>query len=151
MSRKSLLALLITAPLLMSTVPAFADETSTARTTYATSIGSHWNPIFDSQYARILAMADRAKQTPATLKSYKALLADFLEVRRVISDGLTSSTSDLDAINAYGEEETGEFASTISDLEKTVAKIATITCVKGKSSKKVTAIAPKCPSGYKKK
>ena len=27
----------------------------------------------------------------------------------------------------------------------------TITCVKGKQTKKVTAISPKCPAGYKKK
>ena len=30
-------------------------------------------------------------------------------------------------------------------------KTATITCVKGKTSKKVTAVKPKCPTGYKKK
>ena len=30
-------------------------------------------------------------------------------------------------------------------------KKATITCMKGKSSKKVSGIKPKCPSGYKKK
>lgn len=33
----------------------------------------------------------------------------------------------------------------------TPAKKTTITCVKGKTSKKVTAIKPKCPSGFKKK
>ncbi|CAB4593954.1 unannotated protein [freshwater metagenome] len=32
-----------------------------------------------------------------------------------------------------------------------VAKKVTITCVKGKSVKKVTAVAPKCPVGFKKK
>jgi len=31
------------------------------------------------------------------------------------------------------------------------AKKITITCIKGKTSKKVTAVNPKCPSGYKKK
>jgi hypothetical protein len=30
-------------------------------------------------------------------------------------------------------------------------KRTTITCVKGKTTKKVTAVSPKCPSGYKKK
>ena len=30
-------------------------------------------------------------------------------------------------------------------------KQTTITCVKGKLTKKVTAINPKCPAGYKKK
>ena len=33
----------------------------------------------------------------------------------------------------------------------TVAKETTITCVKGKLTKKVTAVRPKCPTGYKKK
>jgi hypothetical protein len=32
-----------------------------------------------------------------------------------------------------------------------VAKKTTITCVKGKTTKKVTAVNPKCPAGYKKK
>jgi hypothetical protein len=31
------------------------------------------------------------------------------------------------------------------------AKKTTITCVKGKLTKKVTAVGPKCPAGYKKK
>lgn len=34
---------------------------------------------------------------------------------------------------------------------KAPAKKTTITCVKGKLTKKVTAVGPKCPSGYKKK
>jgi len=151
MRLKKVFVTLVVAPLILSGASAQADETATAHTALATSIGVHWNPIFESQYARIMAMADSAKKTPATLKSYKALLLDFLEVRRVINDGLASSTSDLDAVAAYAEEETGEFSSTISDLEKTIGKIATITCVKGKSFKKVTAVSPKCPSGYKKK
>ena len=33
----------------------------------------------------------------------------------------------------------------------TTAKKTTITCVKGKTTKKVTGINPKCPAGYKKK
>ena len=40
---------------------------------------------------------------------------------------------------------------TPSASTKTVAKKITITCVKGKTSKKVTAVKPKCPTGYKKK
>jgi hypothetical protein len=32
-----------------------------------------------------------------------------------------------------------------------LAKKTTITCVKGKTTKKVTAVKPKCPTGYKKK
>lgn len=40
---------------------------------------------------------------------------------------------------------------TTTPTAKPVAKKITITCVKGKVTKKVTAIAPKCPSGYKKR
>jgi hypothetical protein len=36
-------------------------------------------------------------------------------------------------------------------VAKPVVKATTITCVKGSLSKKVTAVSPKCPSGYKKK
>jgi hypothetical protein len=34
---------------------------------------------------------------------------------------------------------------------KPAAKKITITCIKGKLTKKVSAVAPKCPTGYKKK
>ena len=40
---------------------------------------------------------------------------------------------------------------TPSASAKPVAKAVTITCIKGKTSKKVTAVRPKCPAGYKKK
>jgi len=36
-------------------------------------------------------------------------------------------------------------------VSASTAKATTITCVKGKTTKKVTAVNPKCPSGYKKK
>ena len=32
-----------------------------------------------------------------------------------------------------------------------VSKKSTITCVKGKTTKKVIAVKPKCPAGFKKK
>lgn len=38
-----------------------------------------------------------------------------------------------------------------SSQPQAVSKMATITCVKGKLAKKVTAVSPKCPAGYKKK
>ena len=40
---------------------------------------------------------------------------------------------------------------TPSASAKPVAKAVTITCIKGKTSKKLTAVKPKCPAGYKKK
>lgn len=40
---------------------------------------------------------------------------------------------------------------TVVATVKPVLKKTTITCVKGKKTKKVTAVKPKCPAGYKKK
>jgi hypothetical protein len=40
---------------------------------------------------------------------------------------------------------------TPSVTTKPVAKKITVTCVKGKTTKKVTAVKPKCPAGFKKK
>jgi hypothetical protein len=36
-------------------------------------------------------------------------------------------------------------------VKEVTQKNSTITCVKGKVTKKVTAVSPKCPAGYKKK
>jgi hypothetical protein len=44
-----------------------------------------------------------------------------------------------------------QVAPTPSATTKPALKKTTITCVKGKISKKVTAVKPKCPSGFKKK
>ncbi|NBV65469.1 MAG: hypothetical protein EBR75_00020 [Actinobacteria bacterium] len=38
-----------------------------------------------------------------------------------------------------------------ADAKSSATKKTTITCIKGKLTKKVTAVNPKCPSGYKKK
>jgi hypothetical protein len=42
-------------------------------------------------------------------------------------------------------------AATPTSAAPVMAKKTSITCVKGKTSKKVTAVNPKCPTGYKKK
>lgn len=48
-------------------------------------------------------------------------------------------------------EQTPTPAASATATAKPVAKKITITCVKGKSVKKVTSVKPKCPAGYKKK
>jgi hypothetical protein len=39
----------------------------------------------------------------------------------------------------------------LAKTTKPATKLTTITCNKGKLTKKVSAIVPKCPTGYKKK
>ena len=38
-----------------------------------------------------------------------------------------------------------------AEFQAASVKKKTITCIKGKTTKKVTGLTPKCPSGYKKK
>ena len=56
-------------------------------------------------------------------------------------------------IPGYGDREADVDLVTfdIYAAAKPVVKATTITCVKGKTTKKVTAVNPKCPTGYKKK
>ena len=53
--------------------------------------------------------------------------------------------------NCKQEVVVGENAGNNSQVQPTMEKKTTITCIKGKLTKKVTAVNPKCPTGYKKK
>jgi hypothetical protein len=52
---------------------------------------------------------------------------------------------------AYGFTFSSPTISVKLSQAKAPAKKTTITCVKGKLTKKITAVGPKCPAGYKKK
>lgn len=148
----SKISILLTCALSLSGIgSAFAEEVVVDRPTRVAQIQAQWNPIFDVQYKQLTALEAKAKLDASVYKSYKFLLADFLEVRRVIDAALVNPTGDLTAAAAYAEEETGEFMTTIPEIARMVAKIKTISCVKGKVTKKVSGLTPKCPSGYKKK
>jgi hypothetical protein len=64
-----------------------------------------------------------------------------------IADGATSNADVLNGIVALIASITKQ----IEQLQSMLLPKKTITCVKGKTVKKVTAIAPVCPTGYKKK
>ena len=63
-----------------------------------------------------------------------------LKLPIILGDDLTTAKYNIKSVN-----------SSLDTSEKVWEKTqkATITCVKGKLTKKVTAIKPKCPSGYK--
>jgi len=54
-------------------------------------------------------------------------------------------------IPGYGDKESDVDLVTFDVYAAPVVKATTITCIKGKTTKKVTAVNPKCPTGYKKK
>ena len=80
--------------------------------------------------------------------------------RAPLSSGQTVKVKDLVVVaeNVSKERATFQVLTNVEHQAKKEAiakpaavKKATITCVKGKLSKKVTAVKPKCPAGYKKK
>ena len=91
------------------------------------------NPAIAAGYAKVeISYADGTSKVATVTAKYDAK-NDWINLRAY---GFTYSTPQL----------------AISFKQPVVApKKTTITCVKGKTSKKVTAVKPKCPSGYKKK
>lgn len=70
---------------------------------------------------------------------------------RLAAYGFTFSTPTVKIKLSQEPEVVVTPAPTPTASNKPVAKKVTITCIKGKTSKKVTAVKPKCPTGYKKK
>lgn len=144
--------LILTGSLLLGSIgPVFAVDTIPSRSDQVASIQNQYNPIFDAQYTRLVAVKAKALTDVNMMRRVKATLLDFVDMRRVINTGLISSTSDLVALKDFADEEQGEFGNTISALEIQAAKNKTISCTKGKVVKRISGITPKCPSGYKKK
>lgn len=151
MKLRSAFIILACSLILGNTGPVFADDVAPTRSDQVTAIQNQYNPLFDAQYARLVIVKKKASVDTSMLRRVNEVLTDFLDMRRIIASGLSSATSDLVALKDFADEEAGEFASTVSNLETDVAKIKTITCIKGKASKKVSGLSPKCPTGYKKK
>lgn len=145
------LTVLVCSLMLTGSGVAFADVASDARAATVLSIQSKFNPGFDGQYVRLLAAQVKAANDAGTTKAIKSMIKDFLGMRTTIDTGLASSTSDLDTILGFAEEELGEFDYSIYQLEQQIAKSKTIKCVKGKIVKKIMALKPVCPKGYAKK
>lgn len=85
------------------------------------------------------------------------LSQDFVKFKKANpskSDEVDSTVARLNSAltsNCVAEVTLMDFQREYQDLTKSSSKKITITCVKGKITKKATGINPKCPSGYKKK
>ena len=130
---------------------AIADEASDARATKIAFIQTKYNPGFDAQYVRLIAVQKKAVNDAGTSKVIKNLLTEFLGMRKTIDADLANPNSDLDTVLGFAEEELGEYDYWIYQIEQQIIKSKTITCVKGKTIKKVMALKPTCPKGFVKK
>jgi secreted trypsin-like serine protease len=74
----------------------------------------------------------------------------------VLEEELAKSINDSDELSSSQYTVIDELNARISELEAEIERLkllipSTITCAKAKLTKKVTAVNPKCPAGYKKK
>lgn len=155
--RTAKFAFAIAGALIASATPAVAADPTPAPTTtvsraeLASQIHAKYDGLFASESDRLAALAKKASLDVQLDRQFKAVLLDFNTMRATVMDGLASETQDIEAMGQLAEEETGEFNTSIYNLEQMALKIKTIVCVKGKSSKKVTGINAVCPKGYTKK
>lgn len=142
---------MVSALLLIGTGSAFADTALLSRDEQVAAFKAKYDPKFDKAYADYMVFKAKLSLDPSTKATFTSVIDDINEVRRTINGNLVDPNAAMQPIIEYAEEELGEFAVTRFQLEKLAAKIKTITCVKGKATKKVSGLTPKCPSGFKKK
>mgnify|MGYP000075281582 CR=1 FL=1 len=157
MRKRSALALLVSVILLGGATPALAEDASPSpsptlsRAEQVVKFHAKYDPLFELQYKHLLVIQSKITNNASMKSAFKPILADFLQIRKFINDGLASDTQGIEVFVSYADEELGEFENTMYLLEKEIAKSKTITCIKGKTVKKVMALKPKCPTGYKQK
>ncbi len=144
-------SVLVSALLLIGTGSAFADTALLSRDEQVAAFKAKYDPKFDKAYADYMVFKAKLSLDPSTKATFTSVIDDINEVRRTINGNLVDPNAAMQPIIEYAEEELGEFAVTRFQLEKLATKIKTITCVKGKATKKVSGLTPKCPSGFKKK
>ncbi len=100
------------------------------------------NPAIAAGYAKVQITYQDGSSKVATVTSQYDSKNDWINLRAY---GFTYSTPQL-AISFKKPEEAAKQETKVVAPKKT-----TITCVKGKTTKKVSGVAPKCPKGFKKK
>jgi hypothetical protein len=82
---------------------------------------------------------------------YKELVAKASQNRSVVDQQVKAAAAEQKAKQEAEAKAAAEQKAKQEPATKASQKKTTITCVKGKTTKKVTAVSPKCPTGYKKK
>ena len=150
MKRNSFFVILMASILGISSLPAFADAASD-RADRVKIIQANYVSTLDDQHKSLLALKEQMKVEPSLLKQVNAVIADFDSNYSAIVNGLANVNQEIQPIEDLAKEEVEEFGNSIYELQQMVKNLKTITCVKGKTIKKIVALKPACPKGYTKK
>ncbi len=131
---------------------AFADTTLTSREEQVATFKATYDPQFDNVLVKFTAAKKRLAFDASSTALIKNSIANLTETRRVIEQNLADPNAPMANVIRLADEQLGMFSLTNFKLDNLMAKVKTVTCVKGKIVKKISAIGtPKCPFGYKKR
>ena len=151
MKLRSLLFVLIASFIIGGAAPVYAEDAVPTRAEEVAVLQVKYAAMFDTQYARFLALKPKLVNDASSTSILKSAIIDFLEVRSMIEKNLVDPNTEVASTKAYASEEFGEFEVTLGKLEYAALKNKLITCVKGTKIKKIAALKPVCPKGYTKK
>jgi hypothetical protein len=152
MKLRRIFSVLISALLFIGAGSAFADTTLTSREEQVATFNAKYDPQFDAVLVKFTAAKKRLAFDASSSALIKNSIANLTETRRVIEQNLADPNAPMANVIRLADEQLGMFSLTNFKLDNLMAKVKTVTCVKGKTVKKISAIGtPKCPSGFKKK
>jgi hypothetical protein len=152
MKLRRFFSVLISALLFIGAGSAFADTTLTSREEQVATFNAKYDPQFDAVLVKFTAAKKRLAFDASSAALIKNSIANLTETRRVIEQNLADPNAPMANVIRLADEQLGMFSLTNFKLDNLMAKVKTVTCVKGKAAKKISAIGtPKCPSGYKKR
>ena len=105
----------------------------------------------DAKNRELKAKQDAESKAAIDKATADKMIADAkIEAEKVIADAKLQADKIMADAKLEAEKVIAD-AKVVADRAAVSTKKVTITCIKGKLTKKVTAVKPKCPAGYKKK
>jgi hypothetical protein len=149
MCMKKVFLLCIAISLIFASTPAMAEGD---RVDDVIAFKAKYDIEFDAVLVRFAAAKKKLAFDASSTALIKNSIANLTETRRVIEQNLADPNAPMANVIRLADEQLGMFSLTNFKLDNLMAKVKTVTCVKGKTVKKISAIGtPKCPSGYKKR
>ena len=146
---KKVFLLCIAISLIFASTPAMAEGD---RVDDVIAFKAKYDIEFDAVLVRFTAAKKKLAFDASSTALIKNSIANLTETRRVIEQNLADPNAPMANVIRLADEQLGMFSLTNFKLDNLMAKVKTVTCVKGKTVKKISAIGtPKCPSGYKKR
>jgi hypothetical protein len=129
---------------------ASAFDPTADRTTQIQQIHDKYDSQFVDLNARLASDQKKSAGESAIVAPLRTLNSSAADLSSFYSSHLSDPNSDLSAVVDYLDEEFQEATSTLYQIESMITSLKIVKCQKGKVVKKITALAPTCPKGYKK-